>query len=119
MECLDMLRLLCHPFGDKVKHGAFHITRRILLQTGNNQILFIDNRTVIQRLLFGQHTHQGGFPRSVASDQTDTLIFFDMHLRIFQQRSITECEPGARHINQRHNFCYSSPAWRISQQLWI
>ena len=100
MVGLQVGRLLGDAFRDKIVHRTGDITRRILLQTRHNQILFINNAPVIQPLLAIEDLHQGRFTGAVASDEADALVIFDMQLGIIQQRRIAEGKPGAVHTNQ-------------------
>ena len=83
---LQVFSLLRDPFRHEIVHAAGHVTRWILLQAGDNQILFVNNAPVIQTLFTVKDFHQCGFTRAVTAHQTDALVIFDVQLCIVEKR---------------------------------
>ena len=100
MVGFQISRLLGDPFGDKIVYRTSNVPRRILLQTRHDQVLFINDASVIQPLFAVEDLHQGRFTGAVASDEADAFVIFNMQLGIIQQRRIAEGKPGAVHTNQ-------------------
>ena len=100
MVGLQVRRLLGNTFRDKIVHRTGDITRRILLQTRDDQILFINNTPIVQTLLAVEDFHQGRFAGAVTPYQADAFVIFDMQFSVIQQRRIAERKPGAVHTNQ-------------------
>jgi hypothetical protein len=96
---LQVFSLLRDPFRHEIVNAAGHVTRRILLQAGDNQILLVNNAPVIQALFAVEDFHQRGFTRAVTAHQTDALVIFDMQLCIIEKRRVAEREPRAVHTN--------------------
>ncbi|VFT75626.1 Uncharacterised protein [Klebsiella aerogenes] len=90
MVGLQVSGLFGDPFGDEIVHRTGNVARRILLQTRDDQILFINNTPVIQPLFTVKDLHQGRFTGAVAPNQTDAFVIFDMQFSIIQQRRIAE-----------------------------
>ncbi len=85
-----MLRLLGDAFGHKVIHRTGDIARWILLQARNDQILFVNNATIVERLFAVDDFHQRRFTGAVTAYQADALILFDMQFCVVQQRRVAE-----------------------------
>ena len=83
---LQVFGLLGDPLRHEIVHAAGHVTRWILLQAGDNQILLVNNTPVIQALLAVEDFHQRGFTRAVTAHQADALVIFDMQLCIVEKR---------------------------------
>ena len=83
---LQVFSLLGDPFRHEIVHAAGHVTRWILLQAGDNQILFVNNAPVIQALFAVKDFHQRGFTRAVTAHQTDALVIFDVQFCIVEKR---------------------------------
>lgn len=96
---LEVLRLLFNPFGHKVVDAARDITRRILLQTCHDQILFVHDAAIIQPLFAVEDFHQRRFARAVTSYQTDTFVILDMQFGIIEEGRIAKRQPCAMHTN--------------------
>ena len=53
----QVFRLFFNAFGNEIINATLNVTRRILLQTSYNQILLINNATVIQPLFTVEDLH--------------------------------------------------------------
>ena len=58
MVTFQVFSLLLDPFRNEIINAAFDITRRILLQTRDDQILLINDASVIQSLFAVEDLHQ-------------------------------------------------------------
>ena len=99
MIALQVFSLLRNPFCNEIINGTRHVTRRVLLQTGNNQILFVNNTAVIQALFTVEDFHQRGFTRAVTAYKTDAFVVFNMQFSIIEKWRIAKREPRAVHAN--------------------
>ncbi|SRN45418.1 Uncharacterised protein [Shigella flexneri] len=57
MIAFQIFRLFFNAFGNEIINATLNVTRRILLQTSYNQILLINNATVIQPLFTVEDFH--------------------------------------------------------------
>ena len=96
---LEVNRLFCNPFGDKIVDATLHVARRILLQTRHNQILLINNTPIVKTLFTVQVLHQRRFARAITANQTDPLVIFDMQFSIIKKRRIAERQPCTMHTD--------------------
>ncbi len=99
MIALEIFRLFFDTFGDKVIDATRNITGRVLLQTRDDQILFINNTPIVQTLFAVEDLHQGGFPGAVTPHQTDAFVIFDMQLCVIEKRRVAERQPCAMHTD--------------------
>ncbi len=90
MIALQVFSLLRDTFRNEIVHAAGHVARWILLQAGDNQILFVNNPPVIQALFTVEDFHQRGFTRAIAAHQTDALVIFDVQFGIIEKWCVAE-----------------------------
>ena len=70
---LEQLPYPGQPFCGVIEHGDLARGGRILLEAGHFQILLQHQTAVVQRQFAGNHLHQGGLARPVATHQTEAL----------------------------------------------
>lgn len=99
MIALQVFSLFRNPFRDEIINRARYVTRRVLLQAGDDQILLVNDTTVIQTLLAVEDFHQRGFTRAVTAYQTDAFVVFNMQFSIIEKWRIAKREPRAVHAN--------------------
>ena len=97
---LQVFSLFLNTFGNEVIHAALDVTRRILLQTRDDQILLINNTPIVKTLFTVQDLHQRRFARAVTAYQTDAFVILDMQFRIIKKGRIAERQPCTMHTDQ-------------------